>query len=180
MKKIYLSIFVMLFLVSFVCSLDSVGTIGMGESFELRQECDCTYVTFQSVYSPSGDLLLSNASALNNGHHFYYGFNNTLEQGEYVVSGFGDPDGQFTTFAYTFKVERTDLLGFDFNSSYTLVFVVIFFLLGFLFFFLKKPLWSGAFLFIDSLILIFNDFLNFISIILFCISVLLLLAGGRK
>lgn len=114
-KKITTSVFILLvvFTLSFVSSLDSLGIYKQGEVVRVTQVCsDATYINISSISYPNSSVAASNIQmTLAGSGEFYYDFNTSIS-GRYDVRGISD--GCENTFATYFIVTST---GEDYNES---------------------------------------------------------------
>lgn len=95
----------MVFLISFVSSLASLGTFKQGECVRLIQTCDnCSYVNITSVMYPNSTIAVSNEAMTKVDTEYNYTFCNANYTGQYIVNTKGDPDGTTTASSYTFIV----------------------------------------------------------------------------
>lgn len=106
MKKIFITIFISLFLISLASaqSLDSLGTYKQGEKVRITQVCaDASYVNISSVSYPNSSIASSNMEMASAGSgEFYFDFYNTSTFGRHDVRGISD--GCDKTFATYFDV----------------------------------------------------------------------------
>ena len=109
-KKIFLLIFVGLFLISFTCAAQqSLGYFKQGECLQLIQSHgNTTYNNISFVYQTNDATLYNISDQMTKVGTFYnYTFCNTSLVGEYIVNGFGDPDGVRTSWIYNFWITPT-------------------------------------------------------------------------
>ena len=154
MKKIILTIIVGIFLISLVSAeQQTLGTFKQNVCIQLTQTCgNCTYNNISFVYMTSDVILYNVSDQMTKVGTFYnYSFCDTSTIGEYIVNGFGDPDGKQTSWTYDFKITSTGFL----EKSVLLNPLILIFLFIFIIFFsfaLKtRTAWLG---FISSIPLI--------------------------
>jgi len=117
MKKIYLLIIVGIFFLSFTISLtsavESLGEIGQNECIELTQICaNCTYNNISAVQYPvNRSNIISEVAMTKTGTFYNYTFCSTGITGNYLVTGYGDPEGIKTIWTYDFNVTPLGKLG---------------------------------------------------------------------
>ena len=102
---------------------DYLGTfkqLDIGECEELSQTCgNCTYnnisIVMRTGENPETFILNAEMSVDDSGTYFNYSFCNLTEIGTYNVHGFGDIDGEKTSWVYEFYVTPSgfkNMLGF--------------------------------------------------------------------
>ncbi len=114
MKKIYLAIIVGIFLISFVSAQQqTLGIFKQGECMQLIQtHGNATYNNISFVYQTNGAILYNISGQMTKVGTFYnYTFCNTSTLGKYIVNGFGDPDGEKTSWVYDFEITTTGFAG---------------------------------------------------------------------
>lgn len=123
-------------LTSVVGTQETLGIFKQSTDILLTQVCaNCTYNNISYVSYPNMSLIgaLSNINMTKSGVTYSYTLisNYTADLGRYIVCGFGDLDGQTTTWCYDFYVNAT---GRAEPSGSVLVFFIIGFLviMGFL------------------------------------------------
>ncbi len=134
MKKILLLLIVGLFLISLVgATQQTLGTFKKDICMQLTQTCgNCTFNNLTYVYQTSDAVLYNISDGMTKSGTFYnYTFCNTSTVGEYIVNGFGNPDGEQTSWTYNFWITPT---GTILEASDSMLY--IFLTLGALFFFL--------------------------------------------
>ena len=107
MKKILLLIVVGIFLISLVgATHQTLGTFKQGDCMQMIQSHgNTTYNNISFVYQINNATLYNISAKMTKVGTFYnYTFCNTSAVGEYIVNGFGDPDGEKTTWTYNFEV----------------------------------------------------------------------------
>ena len=83
---------------------NSLGIFKQNNCIELKQICNCSYVNVSSVTYPDSSQALSMVSMTKLGTEFNYTFCNTSQLGTYLVTGFGDDNGENTIFVYDFDI----------------------------------------------------------------------------
>ena len=131
MGKYFLTVFLMLIVIniSFISSLDSLGSFKRENCIELKQTCSsCTWVSL-TVSDPDGIRMINDESMTDLGAGTWgRDFCNTTKLGRYDVTGDGDIDNADKTFAYYFEVTPTgflDTLGFYIVMLAILVLVTV-------------------------------------------------------
>ncbi len=106
MKKILLILFIGIFLISLTSAeIQTLGTFKQRECINLIQTCEnCTYNNISSVLYPNSSVVLSNIVMTKDDTYYNYTFCNTSTLGSYIVNGYGDLDGERTTWNYDFKI----------------------------------------------------------------------------
>ncbi len=142
MKKTILTIIVGMFLLIGIglasAEQQSLGTFKQGENINLIQTCsNCTYNNLSTVLFPNSSVAISNVEMTKDDTFYNYTFYNTSTIGIYIVNGFGDPDGEKTSWVYDFEVTPT---GTILKTSDSNLYILL--TLGSLFFFLLC-LWGG-------------------------------------
>ena len=109
--KILLTIILGIFLISLASAeVQTLGTFKRFECISLTQTCDnCTYVNISSVAYPDSSVALSENVMTKDNTFYNYTFCNTSQLGDYIVSGFGDLDGDQTTWNYDLKITETGI-----------------------------------------------------------------------
>lgn len=109
----------------------SLGLFRINECISLEQTCaNCTLSNITSVNYPNSSQALGQVVMTKIGTEFNYTFCNTSGEGQYIVSGIGDPDGTITTWIYDFDVTAT---GIEFTTAKSILYIVFFLILLFLF-----------------------------------------------
>ncbi len=108
MKKIYLLMFSIL-LISFTsAAIFDLGVFERDTTIQLIQTCNnCTFNNISNVLLPNGTLTFENVAMDKVADFYNVTFNQTQSLGQYIVNGFGDPDGVTTTFNYIFSITPT-------------------------------------------------------------------------
>ena len=141
LKKILLTIIVGIFLISLVgAAQQTLGVFKQGECMQLTQtHGNCTYNNISFVYQTNNAILYNISDQMTKVGTFYnYTFCNTSIVGDYIVNGFGDPDGERTAWVYDFTITPTGRI-LETSDSITHTILTI----GSLFFFLLT-LWGGV------------------------------------
>jgi len=137
-KRILLSIFLMLTLVTFVhASFISLGIYPSNQDLELKQLCgDCTYNNITSIVFPNGTNVGVSypISMSQSGSQFTYTLNSNYTQaiGTYTVNGVGDSSGEDTVWAYNFDING---VGQEFDQARSIFYVGVMIILLILFVF---------------------------------------------
>ena len=125
LKKSLMGIILVLLILP-LASAVSLGTYKQNECVNLIQTCsNCTYANITSIMYPNSSIALSNVQMTKIGTYFYYNFCNTSFNGNYIVTGDGNPDGTFDVWNYDFTITST---GKEFTGM--MVSIYIFFLLA--------------------------------------------------
>jgi len=165
MKKIYISL-LLLFCILPLCLADTttsivqtLGTFKQGDCVILKQICStCSQNTIISVSYPNSSQALGTTAMNVAGNEYTYSFCNTSSAlGRYIVNGYGDPGGTPQTWAYDFYITTTG------NSAP-----------------LTIPLIIGlaAFILLIFAFLLHNNYIGFITGILFIVLGLYLFVYG--
>lgn len=143
MKKILCLIFLVGMVLTLVSAAESnLGTFQKGEDINLLQLCgNCTYNNISSVIYPNSTVILEEVAMTQQGTEYNYTIsgNFTIAMGKYMVHGYGDLDGEKTSWVYNFEINSLGLASTDARSSaanrgvYILFGVSVLFFLGFLF-----------------------------------------------
>ena len=107
MKKILLLIIFGIFLISLVgATQQTLGTFKRGDCMQMIQSHgNTTYNNISFVYQINNATLYNISAKMTKVGTFYnYTFCNTSAVGEYIVNGFGDPDGEKTAWTYNFWI----------------------------------------------------------------------------
>jgi len=114
MKKLLLTLFIGMFLISCVSALNELQPAKLNENYIIKQTCaTCSYVNI-SVSNIDG-FVLNNVEMSNNGSGVWTYNYIPLNVGRYDVIGKGDLSGTDTSFATSFEVTGSgfvDTLGF--------------------------------------------------------------------
>lgn len=110
MKKIITTLLIGIFLITSASALDTLKPAKLNQEYKILQTCaSCTFVNI-SVSNING-LIISNAEMTNNGSGVWtYDFTPTTT-GRYDVTGVGDLNGDNTSFAASFEVSPSGLIG---------------------------------------------------------------------
>lgn len=89
-------------------SQQNLGTFKQGTTIQLRQTCaNCSFVNITSIYIEETDISFINTEVAmqKNGLTFYnYSFPNTSRNGDYVYTGYGDPNGIIEVWGVRFSI----------------------------------------------------------------------------
>ncbi len=109
--KILLTIILGIFLISLASAeVQTLGTFKRYECVGLIQTCsNCTYINISNVIYPDSSVALSENVMTKDNTFYNYTFCNTSQLGEYIVNGFGDPDGEKTTWTYNLFITETGI-----------------------------------------------------------------------
>jgi len=143
MKKIILTLILGICLINLTgATVESLGIFKQSECIELPQTCaNCTYNNISSVSYPNSSIAISNVEMTKNDTYYNYSFCLTATTGNYIVRGYGDPEGIKTIWTYDFEVTPTGTtLETSESILYVILLIVTFLLfLGFLFLAIKLP-----------------------------------------
>jgi len=105
-KKVLFLLFFLSIFISFAsATIETLGTFKEDSCVELSQICaNCTYNNVSSVTYPNSSLALSNVAMTKDNTYYGYTFCNANVSGEYIVTGFGDPEDDKTIWTYNFFV----------------------------------------------------------------------------
>ncbi len=145
MKKIILTILLGMFLISLVAAeVQTLGTFKRYECVGLIQTCsNCTYNNISNVIYPDSSVALSENVMTKVNTNYNYTFCNTSELGEYIVNGFGNPDGEKTTWNYNLFITETGITDKSILDNPLLIVLVA---LGIIFLFIgikTETIWLG-------------------------------------
>ena len=106
MKRLILSLFMALFLISCISAAqDSLGTYKQNEDIVLLQICGtCSYNNITSIVLPNATHIEIDQLMTSRGMEYTYVFTQTDLIGTYLVNGYGDLDGTNNAWAYEFYV----------------------------------------------------------------------------
>lgn len=130
MRKLYLLLIFIIFLVSFTSALDSLGTFKQGQTVRIVQVCeDATYVTISSISFPNSTIAVSNLNMTSSGSgEYHYNFSTTSSLGRYDIRGISN--GCDKTFATYFDVTSSGGNGLTFWIILIFSFAFIFLILS--------------------------------------------------
>lgn len=139
MKKLYLLLFMSLFLLSFTsavneCGNDNsyLGTFKQSDTTTLRQTCNsCSYVNLSGITYPNSTNIHYNFPMIKSGVDYSFDFLNTTQLGCYSYSVYGDKGGVLTTENIDFKITQSGLAQ---TTGGSIVYIAVLGLLIFLFF----------------------------------------------
>lgn len=105
-KKFLFFLFFLSILVSFTsATIETLGTFQENECVELSQICaNCTYNNISSVTYPNSTNAISNVVMVKDNTYYDYTFCLANISGEYIVTGYGDPDNSQTIWTYNFFI----------------------------------------------------------------------------
>jgi hypothetical protein len=124
MKKILFVLIFGMFLISLTsATIESLGIFKQSECIELPQICaNCTYNNISSVSYPNSSIAISNIEMTKNDTYYNYSFCLTATTGNYIVRGYGDPEGIKTIWTYDFEVTPT---GTALETSESILYVIL-------------------------------------------------------
>ncbi|KKN44980.1 hypothetical protein LCGC14_0687410 [marine sediment metagenome] len=105
MKKILLTLFIGIFLISFASAgLENQGSGDQNQNFTINQVCsDATYTTLSTIQYPDRTIQIINTNMTSvGGGSYQYNFTNTTQIGRYDVAGISD--GCSRTFSFYFTI----------------------------------------------------------------------------
>ena len=107
MKKIFLLIFVILFISLTSASLENQGSGDQNQNFTINQGCsDATYMTLSTIQYPDRTVQIINTNMTSvGGGSFQYNLTNTSQLGRYDVIGISDGCQRDFTFYFTIGEE---------------------------------------------------------------------------
>jgi len=120
-------------MIPLVVAPESLGTFAVGDCVELIQICgNCTYNNISSLMYPNSTNAVTEATMTQQGTRYNYTFCLTSIQGDYIVNGYGDLDGERTVWSYDFSITPS---GTTLTTAQGIVYA-IFFVVGLVLFFL--------------------------------------------
>ncbi len=134
MKKIILILLLGLFLISFTSAIQTLGIFRQGDCIDLVQTCsNCTYNNISTIITESENptVYLINNTMSREDTYYNYTFCNTTLLGEYIVNGFGDPDGEKTIWNYDLEITPG---GFKSTSAQSILYIGLLAILVFVIF----------------------------------------------
>jgi len=143
-----------------VSAQENLGAFKINSCINLIQTCDnCSFINISSINYPDSSQALEEVTMQKSGTFYNYSFCDTSILGNYIVSGYGDNNGQISTWTYIFEIIPTSekgslLIIFVFLLAYGLLIAGI----------LGKNISMTMF---GSLITIFASFLGFQGIYTF-------------
>jgi hypothetical protein len=118
-KKVVILIAVMIILLSQICPILAIPTLGVfkvNTCVELKQTCaNCSFVNVTTIIFPDSSTATINDVMTKSGSGFNYTFCNNTMLGNYIVNGIGDPQGVLTIYAYDYSITTTGN-----NAPYTI------------------------------------------------------------
>lgn len=119
-----------IFLVSIASAqVETLGTFRNGECIDLIQTCaNCTYNNVSSVLYPNSTASpeMTEIAMSKSGTTYTTTFCNSSANGQYIVNGYGDPDGSLTIWAYDFFVTPNGELSSGSGSAFYIGMLAIF------------------------------------------------------
>jgi hypothetical protein len=107
-KQLILILCTLLFVVSFASAeIQSLGYFQQNSCVEIIQTCgECTYVNLSSILYPNSSAAIGNVAMTKLGTKYTYEFCDTSTMGNYIVNGYGNPNGNGnkTVFSYDFVI----------------------------------------------------------------------------
>ncbi len=109
--KILLTIILGIFLISLVAAeVQTFGTFKRYECVGLIQTCsNCTYINISNIIYPDSSVALSENVMTKFDTNYNHTFCNTSKLGEYIINGFGNPDGEKTAWNYNLFITETGI-----------------------------------------------------------------------
>ena len=154
------------------------------QNITIIQNCDCSYVNFTSIINPSGEVILNNVEAVQNGTRFSFLTNGTLNNqiGFYIVTGEGNTTQQgIKTFSYTYEIrQQGGFFGVDFNEPLQLLFLGILVLVAIGLFISKQNFYLGILIFFFGLLAGLNGTRWFLSVPLLFVGIVLTISGYKE
>ena len=85
-----------------------LGVFEQDTTIQLIQTCNnCTFNNISNILLPNGTIILGEVAMEKDDTFYNFTFNRTGNLGQHIVNGFGDPDGDITTFEYVFSITPT-------------------------------------------------------------------------
>jgi len=155
MKKIILTLILGILLINLTgATVESLGIFKQGECIELPQTCaDCTYNNISSVSYPNSSIAISNVRMTKDDTDYNYSFCLTATTGNYIVRGYGDPEGIKTIWTYDFEVTPS---GITQNSILENPILIILFALSLIFLGLGVGFKISSLGFVGSVLLVLS------------------------
>lgn len=122
---ILLLIFMIAVLPGVIATQENLGVFRLNECINLVQTCsNCSFIQLEKIQFPNSSIVYINQNMTKTGlTEFNYTFcNASSNYGEYIVSGFGDPDAAILIWEYTYLITPT---GFKPDSSQTTSYLII-------------------------------------------------------
>ena len=143
MKKLYLILFLSVFLLTLVSAenicLDEDGCLGIfarNQTISLWQHCDnCSFVNLTSIKYPNSTVGVFDVFMTKSGFNYNYTFNTTEQLGKYYYSVVGDKDGNNNGETFYFFITESGRTILEGSSAIIVIGIILFFLIGTLLFF---------------------------------------------
>ena len=156
MKKIYLTLLIGVFLISFAsASIDHLGTFKQNDCVDLLQTCaTCTYNNITSIQLPNGtNNYLEVVMVKTGGEYIYNTCSYSKLVGEHKVNGHGDAGGIDTGWNYRYTVSPSGVIQDSIAKNSVLLVLVI---LALIFLAIGAYYKLASFGFIGSILLILS------------------------
>ena len=102
--------------------IEDIGIFKKNECVNIFQTCsNCTYINISSVKYPNSSFAEQEVEMTKSGTNYYYNFCKSNFSGEYIVSGYGDIDGQLSTFNFKFRINP---YGEEISSSSVWIYII--------------------------------------------------------
>lgn len=112
MKKLFLILFVGMFLISLASADGTLGTFKLNDCISLYQYCDtCTYVNLTTVQFPNGTIQTINNAMTKTDVDYNYTYCDTSTIGTYYYTVKGDKGGIVNTERISFEVTPSGFTG---------------------------------------------------------------------
>jgi hypothetical protein len=127
MRKEISYIIIGIFLISLV-SAASFGTYKRSSCVELMQICsNCSYNNISKILYPNSSIAVENVAMTKDDTYYNYTFCLTNVNGNYIVNGYGDIDGEKTSWNYDFAITPSgNPLDTSSAITYGLVLIIMF------------------------------------------------------
>lgn len=187
-KRSRFNIYIIAFLVLSLLPLSlsqttqSLKSYTLGDNVTLQSVCDCSYITYESITDEFSNELITPINLTKSGTTFSLTLSNSTinKTGLHTVTGHGlTTSGETIAFDYKFNIKRNTkgLFGFDYNDTWSLIFLAIIGVLILIFSFSKKEGYAGLMLYIVALIGFYNDLKWYFIVILMLIATALVVRG---
>jgi len=128
MKKLYLTLLLGLFLISFASAsgeedrINQLDDVKQGDCLIIPQTCaSCSYVNITITHK--NETIISNVGMSDNGASWTYSFCDTNSLGRYDIQGFGDLEGTDTGFTvFWFNVTPS---GLDLSIGFYIILIIL-------------------------------------------------------
>ncbi len=138
MKKIFLTLILSMFLISFASAeIQTLGTFKLGEDINLIQTCsNCTFNNITSVLYPNSTQIIGEFVMTKTGsvYNFTLTSGNATLLGEYIVNGIGDLDGVNTVWNYNLFVTTSGAERINEGEGMTLFSIILILIITIIFF----------------------------------------------